>query len=983
MEDTNRRFHGIFHLLLVWRGSIFKLIWHDVLAFGVMYFLLSLVYRSVLIHYPAQREMFEIICVYAGRYGQVIPISFLTGFFVTQVVSRWWDQFMSLPWPDKVALKLVSFVPGKDPFRKNLRRTVMRYVNLSTILVYRLVSLKAKKRFSTYQDLVDAKLVLPHEVDRMLKADERTPHELTWLPLLWAMKLLQRARTEGKITLEPPAYVNLISSFDYIETCNRKILNYGWVNFPLAYTQVASVSVFLYFLAALFGRQYLIPHDKGVDGEVIPLEDVPSFFSHLGISYTTEKPFDKHTPDFIFPFFTFVELLSYMGWIKVAECLLNPFGDDDEDFKVNYMIDRNLQVSYIIVDEAEEDLEILEDPFSEAGISIPPDLPYKDKNAKPSIENATIKTNLHQTSSSVTSGLAPPSYLRERFRDSLRSGDSHISTESNEETKPFASSTITDTEMNAMDSTTDNTLYVSLPETENSIESGDHTLTPTEDTNTNKRFRGFWHLMAMWKGSVLKLIWHDLLVFMVMYSILSAIYRFWLFGNAKHREAFELVCVYASRFRGMIPITFLTGFYVSQVVSRYWDQFMSLPFTDQLAYKLVTFVPGNDVYRKNLRRTVMRYANLSIIFVYRLVSSKVRKRFPTFDSMVDAKVLLPQERDRLIQVNEKSAFELTWVPISWALKAIQQARTSNKITIEAPIFSSLVGEFDAIEAANRKILNYGWVNFPLAYTQVATLSVFSYFFSSLFACQYLIPEDKTVDTETFPHLNVSFSTLKPFDLHTPDIYVPVFTILEFISYMGWIKVAEALLNPFGDDDDDFQINYLIDRNLTISYLIVEEGETDLEDVKDPFLSGNVPPELPYNDESLIDESTKQIGQVSADETTDQTDSNGGVGLIIGTVRKISNASFGRLAPNNRSGSSHGTTMSINFSLAKVDEAEIGPTSGDSGFLGDTEMDVENGHVKRNHLEIPTRSERKRKVSPHGQSPIIADFNENHCATSKL
>lgn len=66
--------------------------------------------------------------------------------------------------------------------------------------------------------------------------------------------------------------------------------------------------------------------------------------------------------------------------------------------------------------------------------------------------------------------------------------------------------------------------------------------------DTNKRFRGFWHLMAMWKGSVLKLIWHDLLVFMVMYSILSAIYRFLLFGNPKHREAFEMVCVYASRY---------------------------------------------------------------------------------------------------------------------------------------------------------------------------------------------------------------------------------------------------------------------------------------------------------------------------------------------------------------------------------------------------------------------------------------------------
>ena len=43
----------------------------------------------------------------------MIPITFLTGFYVTQVVARYWDQFMSLPWPDKIAMKIVSFIPGK------------------------------------------------------------------------------------------------------------------------------------------------------------------------------------------------------------------------------------------------------------------------------------------------------------------------------------------------------------------------------------------------------------------------------------------------------------------------------------------------------------------------------------------------------------------------------------------------------------------------------------------------------------------------------------------------------------------------------------------------------------------------------------------------------------------------------------------------------------------------------------------------------
>ena len=49
-----------------------------------------------------------------------------------------------------------------------------------------------------------------------------------------------------------------------------------------------------------------------------------------------------------------------------------------------------------------------------------------------------------------------------------------------------------------------------------------------------------------------------------------------------------------------------------------------------------------------------------------------------------------------------------------------------------------------------------------------------------------------------------------------DIYYPFFLTIQFIFFFGWLKVAETLINPFGEDDDDFELNRLIDRHCQVS-----------------------------------------------------------------------------------------------------------------------------------------------------------------------
>ncbi len=78
-----------------------------------------------------------------------------------------------------------------------------------------------------------------------------------------------------------------------------------------------------------------------------------------------------------------------------------------------------------------------------------------------------------------------------------------------------------------------------------------------------------------------------------------------------------------------------------------------------------------------------------------------------------------------------------------------------------------------------------------------------------------------------------------------DFYVPIFLVLQYIFYFGWLQVAKTLINPFGgDDDDDFEVEYFINRNYQVGFLMIkddiEDSNNDVDSDLCDFGAGNPP-----------------------------------------------------------------------------------------------------------------------------------------------
>ncbi|CAK1551830.1 unnamed protein product [Leptosia nina] len=356
------------------------------------------------------------------------------------------------------------------------------------------------------------------------------------------------------------------------------------------------------------------------------------------------------------------------------------------------------------------------------------------------------------------------------------------------------------------------------------------TVTYTGEVATCRGFGTFLKVLNRWRGSIYKLIWLDLLVFLLLYYVLNLIYRLLL--DAESKRTFEGVVNYCSFHGNVIPLSFVLGFYVTVVMNRWWNQYTTIPWPDSIAVFVSASIHGQDERGRLMRRTILRYVCLCLTMVLTMISPRVKKRFPTLENLVDAGLLLDNEKTILEHLNKKFPKPSKhWLPIVWATSIVTRARKEGRIRDDFAV-KTIIDELNKFRGQAGLLLSYDTISVPLVYTQVVTIAVYSYFITSALGSQW-------VDHKLQSHSESVY-------ISNIDLYFPIFTTLEFFFYMGWLKVAESLINPFGEDDDDFEVNWLIDRNLQVSYMIVDEMHHEHPElIKDQYWDEVFPSELPY------------------------------------------------------------------------------------------------------------------------------------------
>ncbi|ESO12603.1 hypothetical protein HELRODRAFT_63750 [Helobdella robusta] len=332
---------------------------------------------------------------------------------------------------------------------------------------------------------------------------------------------------------------------------------------------------------------------------------------------------------------------------------------------------------------------------------------------------------------------------------------------------------------------------------------------------------GFLKLLKRWQGSIYKLLRFEFPIYLTSFYLLAIIYHFAL--DDKRKRDFEFLAEHCHVFNSSKALAFVLGFFVSFVMQRWTYVVNTIPWPDRMAMFVTANMIGHSEKIRLMRRTIMRYFCLAYLITMSSISPPVKRKYPKFRSMIEAGFMLENELQVIESIKAKD--NKYFVPLAWCTALVARARQEGKIKDDFAV-KTLVDEINQFRGQLASLFIFDWIPLPMVYTQVVTIAVYSYFIPALLCKQFRFGNDNSLLYQD---------------------WFPIFTFLEFIFYMGWLKVGESFINPYGNDDDDLDFDTLIDRSFRVTYLIVDEMHNEHPElIKDQYWDSTFIESAPAN-----------------------------------------------------------------------------------------------------------------------------------------
>ncbi|KAI6187466.1 Bestrophin domain containing protein [Aphelenchoides besseyi] len=314
--------------------------------------------------------------------------------------------------------------------------------------------------------------------------------------------------------------------------------------------------------------------------------------------------------------------------------------------------------------------------------------------------------------------------------------------------------------------------------------------------------RSILKLLFRWRGSVWNAILPQLALWLIMYLAISCIYRYIL--SDYQQDVFASLVRYLdsdlSKYIPLSIVSFSLGFFVAEVVRRWQHIIDGIGWIDTSAVNFANFIRGHDENTRILRRTLIRYMVLNQALVLRDISMQARRRYPTLETLIASGLITHDELKEIHKIQDP--YTRYWYPIHWCIALLYEAKENGKIASDH-ILEMMVHEIQHFRNGLAKLLKFDWIPLPLIYPQTVFLSVRLYFFICLISRQHIVHDRRGENANMI------------------DIWIPIKTIAEFFVYI--VLIFSALLNPLGEDADDVEANYVLDKNLIMGLTLVDQG----------------------------------------------------------------------------------------------------------------------------------------------------------------